>query len=176
MIISILILSFELTLIISSTVLAIPSRPYPEPPSLLFNATIPAQNRAIHCLDLPRLFPFPVHADCVSAVDRILRSPDLMRSKTWSVTGTQTQAASWVEGTCTIEIGVYKGPIPPMNAEGTDTFSIFSFVGQAQGIVLECVAGGWKFGGYSLIGPKRIFKVLVRHTTFTPGKEMVTMA
>lgn len=173
-----ILLLFELLFILFHEVIALPSNPLLDPSPLLLNSSIGNANRGITCFrQLPGLPP-PAHDDCVAVIDQILSSPDVMTSKTWSVRATHPIAAEWRSATCILEIGVWIGSAQTntvrenifsmfsaqTNTVREDAFSMFSFVGKAQAIIQECVVGRKRAGGRSVIGPKKTFQVMVRHT------------
>lgn len=157
------IILFELGFILLHAVIALPSNSILDRYPLLLNSSIITATRGVNCFRQPPPFHLPKHDDCVTAIDQILQNPDVMTSKTWTVTGIQTTAAAWSSGTCLVEIGVWTES-PSTHDVHEDTFSMFSFVGKAQAVVEKCVAGRKKAGGTSVIGPKKVFQVLVRYT------------
>ena len=153
---------FELGFILLHAVIALPLNSIVDPYPLLLNSTSDNPTRGINCFRQHVQFGVPTHDDCVTAIDQILRSPDVFTSKTWLVTSTQTTAAAWSFRTCLVEIGVWTAS-RQTSPTRQDTFSMFSFVGKAQAINQECIGGSRGAGGISVIGPKKVFQILIRY-------------
>ena len=157
---------FSLTFILSMVVSAIPSTPSNGLPFLPDNSKSNVSTRAVYCYGhLPYVIA-PTKTHCENAIDRILQSPDLMTSKTWSVPDRETPAAQWIFQTCLVEIRLPSNTPQELAPRQRDTFSEFSFVGQAQTIVKDCLTRGrgGKIGGTSIVGPKGVFQIIVRST------------
>ncbi len=149
---------FNITFILSYRVLAIPFNLDIEPSLILYNSSVPVQNRGIHCFRQIPMDPSPTKDDCVKAIDKMLVDPDLTKVRTWQVPRSYATIKSWTHGTCSVEVGVWEPAAPPVGI--TDRFTIWSCVAKAQAIVQECLRDR-NVGGRSEIGSKRIFQVTV---------------
>ena len=156
---------FQLTFVVSYTVIAIPFNLESNPSLQLFNSSVHVHSRGIHCYRQLRYDVPPTKEDCLQAIDKMMIDPDLMKTKTWAVPTTQTAIKAWEHGTCIIGVGIWAPSSPAIGQE--DRFTFWSCVAKAQTIVQKCLNEG-KVGGRSEIGPKRIFQIEVRHPRDVP--------
>jgi hypothetical protein len=156
---------FNITFILSYRVLAIPFNLDIGPSLMLYNSSVPVQNRGIHCFRQIPYDPSPTKDDCVKAIDKMLVDPDLSKVKTWQVPRSHAATKAWIHGTCSVDVGVWAPATPPVGA--TDRFTTWSCVAKAQAIVQKCL-GEQSVGGRSEIGPKRIFQLTVTHPRQVP--------